>query len=55
LPSSYYSYYNSQASTYRADYTMSEPAVALGNSATTSASALGTGREVNTVADINRL
>jgi hypothetical protein len=34
---------------------MSEPAVALGNSATTSASALGTGREVNTVADIDRL
>jgi hypothetical protein len=34
---------------------MSELVVALGNSATTFASALGTGREVNIVANINRL
>jgi hypothetical protein len=57
LPSSYYSYYNSQASTHRADYTMSEPAVVLRALASTSASAPAprTGREINTAADLARL
>jgi hypothetical protein len=57
LPSSYHSYYNSQASTHRADYTMSELAVVPGALASTSASApaLRTGREINTATDLARL